>query len=240
LDALADAVRRTGVEIRLGSFVTSIKEVSGGLQLTANGEQHLFDFVISSSSPRQLLSQAPAIGETPYGDAVRNLDSIGAVCVVLALDQSLLTDGTYWLNLPATGADKSGNQFPFLALVEHTNWMDKRRYGGDTLVYCGDYADPNHEYFSMTDDALVERFTAALPLVNPAFDRKWIRKSWVWRAQYAQPVPGLEHSRAIPDLKTPITGLFWASMSQVYPWDRGTNYAIEIGRRVAKRVLDEA
>ena len=28
-----------------------------------------------------------------------------------------------------------------------------------------------------------------------------------------------------------------ASMSHVYPWDRGTNYAVELGRRVAREVL---
>jgi hypothetical protein len=26
-------------------------------------------------------------------------------------------------------------------------------------------------------------------------------------------------------------------MSQVYPWDRGTNYAVEIGRRTAQMIL---
>jgi len=29
-------------------------------------------------------------------------------------------------------------------------------------------------------------------------------------------------------------------MSQVYPWDRGTNYAVEMGRRVARMVMDDA
>jgi hypothetical protein len=26
-------------------------------------------------------------------------------------------------------------------------------------------------------------------------------------------------------------------MSQVYPWDRGSNYAVEMGRRVAREVV---
>jgi protoporphyrinogen oxidase len=117
--------------------------------------------------------------------------------------------------------------------------MDKKHYGDDVLVYCGDYADSRHEYFSLSDESLVERFTAALPAINPSFDKSWIRKSWVWRAPYAQPVPGLNHSRNIPELKTPIRGLWWASMSQVYPWDRGTNFAVEIGRRAARLMLDQ-
>jgi protoporphyrinogen oxidase len=166
-----------------------------------------------------------------------DLESIGAVCVVLALKQSLLTDGTYWLNLPATSSDKRTSKFPFLALVEHTNWMDRARYGGDILIYCGDYVPADHEYFKMSDDEIVEQFTEALPKVNPDFSRDWIRKTWVWRAPYAQPIPGVNHSRKIPDLRTPLPGLYWASMSQVYPWDRGTNFSVEMGRNVAQRIL---
>ena len=40
--------------------------------------------------------------------------------------------------------------------------------------------------------------------VNPAFKPDWIRKSWVWRAPYAQPIPFENHSQNIPALKTPL------------------------------------
>ena len=43
-----------------------------------------------------------------------------------------------------------------------------------------------------------------------------------------------------PDVATPIDGLWLASMSQVYPWDRGTNFAVELGRKVAKRAMDKS
>jgi hypothetical protein len=29
-------------------------------------------------------------------------------------------------------------------------------------------------------------------------------------------------------------------MSQVYPWDRGTNYAVEMGRRVAQLIKTDS
>ncbi len=38
---------------------------------------------------------------------------------------------------------------PFLALVEHTNYIDRQHYGGDHIVYCGDYVTPDHPYLSM-------------------------------------------------------------------------------------------
>lgn len=237
LQALAEAITAKGATIHLSSPVDAIGTQDSKPTLTIKGQLEVFDRVISTASPGLMLKLAPTLKETPYGQQIADLKSIGALCVVLALKHSLLTDGTYWLNLPATSADKSTSQFPFLALVEHTNFMDKSHYGGDVLVYCGDYVPLDHEYFKMTEAELVERFLPTLAQVNPAFKPDWIRKSWVWRAPYAQPIPFVNHSQNIPALKTPLPGVFWASMSQVYPWDRGTNYAVEIGQRVAREAI---
>ncbi|MCB8989783.1 MAG: FAD-dependent oxidoreductase, partial [Ardenticatenaceae bacterium] len=106
-------------------------------------------------------------------------------------------------------------------------------YGGDHIIYCGDYIKTDHAYFSMSQAEIEELFLAALPKINPNFRRDWVRKSWLFRAPYAQPVPLVNHSQNIPDIRTPLPGLYFASMSQVYPWDRGTNFAVEIGRRAA-------
>ena len=82
-------------------------------------------------------------------------------------------------------------------------------------------------------------FTGVLTQFNPEFKPDWVRQSWLAREKYAQPVPLLNHSAHIPAMRTPLPGLYFASMSQVYPWDRGTNYAVEIGRRAARLMLRE-
>ncbi|HZD09794.1 MAG TPA: oxidoreductase, partial [Candidatus Binatia bacterium] len=61
-------------------------------------------------------------------------------------------------------------------------------------------------------------------------------RSWLFRARYAQPVPEVNHSQNIPALHTPLPNLYFASMSQVYPWDRGTNFAVKIGREAAEMI----
>jgi protoporphyrinogen oxidase len=151
---------------------------------------------------------------------------MGAVVLILALDRQL-TDGHYWINLP------KGDEMPFMGLVEHTNYVSPEHYGGDHLVYCGDYLPPDHPYFDYTKGQLLDAYLPGLVKINPDFSPDWIRDDWTFTERYAQPVPLLHHSRNIPPLKTPIPGLWMANMSQVYPWDRGTNYAVELGRRVA-------
>jgi protoporphyrinogen oxidase len=238
LSTLAAQLTARGVNIRLNTPVQEIGLQDMQPTLKVNGETLVFDRVLSTSSPSLMFKLTPLLRETLYGDSITRLRSIGALCVVAALRHQLLTDGTYWLNLPATTPDKKTSRFPYLALVEHTNWMDRAHYGGDHLIYMGDYVPTSHEYFRLSEAELTERFLATLPTFNPAFKPDWVRKTWVFRAPYAQPIPYVNHSGDIPAIETPLPGLYWASMSQVYPWDRGTNYAVEIGRRAAGLMVE--
>ncbi len=233
VNLLGARVQSLGATIHLNTPVNKISLVEMKPTLTTAQGTHTFDWVISTTSPQLMLKMTDGLRDTGYGDQMAALKSIGGLCVVLAIKQQFLKDGTYWLNLPATTTDKTKNDFPFLALVEHTNYMDKSHYGGDHILYLGDYCPPDHEYFTMSEEELVARFLPSLKQVNPAFDESWVRKAWIWRAPYAQPVPFVNHSEAIPPLQTPLPNVIWASMSQVYPWDRGTNYAVEIGKRAA-------
>lgn len=235
IDALTDRVRQQGVQILLNCATTAIEPLPDGrlsLQFQTAPAAELpatFDRVLATVSPQLLSRLAPAL-PADYLASLKQLKSMGAVVLIIALRRQL-TRGHYWINIP------KGKGFPFLALVEHTNFIDPGHYGNDHLLYCGDYLPPDHEYFSLSKEELLERFLPSLSRFNPEFDRSWVKDSWLFRAKYAQPVPPVSHSANIPSLKTPIPGLYWASMSQVYPWDRGTNYAVEIGRRAARLLL---
>ena len=239
VNRLAEVVRERGGQIRLNSPVQSIRsQEDGRLAVTAGDERAIYDNCLVTTSPQLLGKMAPDL-PAGYAGKLTRLKSMGAVVLVLALKHRLM-DGTYWLNLPAESADKSQTDIPFLALVEHTNYIDRGHYGGDHIVYCGDYVTPDHAYLDMSQQELEDLFTGVLTRFNPDFRPEWIRRSWLFRTRYAQPVPGVDHSQFIPEQKTPIANLYFASMSQVYPWDRGTNFAVQIGRQTARMMLDEA
>ncbi|MBI5932390.1 MAG: NAD(P)/FAD-dependent oxidoreductase [Chloroflexi bacterium] len=223
-DLFADRLRAMGVEIRLGAAVKSIKrDAAKGLVVDAEA----FDKVLVTTSPSLMAKMCPDLPEE-YLQGLLELKSMGAVVMTLSLTRQLSSEGYYWFNLPK----ESG--FPFLALVEHTNFVPPENFGGDRIVYAGDYLEHGHEYFSLSDEELLEKFLPAFKKINPEFERDWVKKMWVYKTNYAQPVPLLGHSKNIPAIQTPVDGLYFASMSQVYPWDRGTNFAVEIGRRAAR------
>lgn len=235
MDKLAGVVQQQGATLRLNSPVTHIRQAgAGGWELTVRGpkgEETLHvEAVISTSSPALMAQITPEL-PTEYTAQLHNLKSMGAVVMVLTLKHKLTN--YYWHNLPKEAG------FPFLALVEHTNYMDSKHYGGDHVIYCGDYLNPDHEYFKLSKEELLERFLPAFTRFNPNFDRSWVKEVWLWKAAYAQPIPPVNHSANIPPVRTPLKGLYFASMSQVYPWDRGTNFAVEIGRQVAQMALKD-
>ena len=231
-DEFAAKLSSMGVEIRYNTPVSLIQSTGDGVMLaTPTGEEH-FDQVLVTLSPALMARMAPQLPED-YLKGLLKLKSMGAVILVLSLKHQLSRQGYYWYNLPKAAG------FPFLALVEHTNFVPSENFGGEHILYCGDYLEPDHEYFSLSQEELLNRFMPSFKRINPDFDPSWINQSWLFKTNYAQPIPLVNHSVNIPSIKTPLPGVYFASMSQVYPWDRGTNFAVEIARRAARLMIAE-
>jgi len=231
VDHLAARIRQQGVQIQTGAPVQRVQPLpGGGFEVWSKDQPPAqYDTVLSTVSPRLMAQIAPELPPAYLGQ-LNKLRSMGAVVLTVALKRKL-TDNLYWISLPK----REG--IPLLALVEHTNMIDPAYYDGDHLLYLGNYLDPDHRYFEMSAEELLAEFSPHLAKFNPAFQPDWVTGAWVHRAKYAQPVPPVGYLDLIPDIRTPLPGLYFASMSQVYPWDRGTNYAVEIGRKVATMIL---
>ncbi len=222
-----------GVEICYNTRVSSLQHLEDGgisVRLADGGEEKRFDQVLVTLSPGMMAKMAPDL-PSDYLAGLLKLKSMGAVVMTVSIKHPLSPEGYYWYNIPKQAG------FPFLSLVEHTNFLKPECFGGDHILYIGDYLETDHPNFTKSDEELAEEFLPHLKKINPAFNRNWVNKIWVSKTSYAQPIPLLNHSANIPPIETPIPNLYFASMSQVYPWDRGTNFAVEIGRRAAKLML---
>ncbi|PJE69230.1 amine oxidase, partial [Candidatus Shapirobacteria bacterium CG10_big_fil_rev_8_21_14_0_10_38_14] len=56
----------------------------------------------------------------------------GAISLILELKEKFFADGTYWLNI-------NNANFPFVAVVEHTNFTNPKHYANHHLLYVGGY-----------------------------------------------------------------------------------------------------
>jgi protoporphyrinogen oxidase len=227
-NALADRIAAAGGVIHLGRAVGRIERDGPGLSVAhdfATGGDpttDVFDLVVSTFPTRitaRLTPEMPADWQERHDPG----PALGAHCLILSLDRPL-TDA-YWINLNDPG-------FPFLALVEHTNMRSAAEYGGQHLVYLGSYRPMDDPVLKADPDHLLTEWLPALKRINPALDRRWVKRIWGFAAPFAQPIVTVDYAKRIPPFKTPVEGLWIANMFQVYPHDRGQNYSIELAERV--------
>ncbi len=233
IDRLADACSELGVDIRVGVGVKEIDRLADGPTrfrlLGTDDIQESIDAIIATTPSPILLRLVPDMPE-PYRTQLTSATYQGAVCMLLKLKQPL--SQTYWMNI-------GDERLPFTGIIEHTNFIGPEHYGGWHYVYVSKYVDWDHPYVSMSDDELLDEYEPKLQLVNPAFDRDWIGEMWVFRERAAQPIIGLHYSDKIPAHQTPVPGLYLANTAQIYPEDRGTNYSVDLGNRIAQSVVDD-
>ena len=129
-----------GVEIWLGVRVESIKQDQAGWSLRSGGASESFDKVLVTTSPNLMAKLCPDLPEN-YLKGLLELKSMGAVVMTLSLKHQLSKHGYYWFNLPKDAG------YPMLALVEHTNFVSKEHFGGDHIVYAGDYLEVGSRIF---------------------------------------------------------------------------------------------
>lgn len=143
LDELARQLAAKGAVFHMNTPVSAIGEQDGKPTLTVNGGVQAFDRILATTSPGPLPAGPGAARNALRPERRRTADDWRGLRGA-GYKEQLLTDGTYWLNPPATSPNKRESRFPFLALVEHTNWMERAHYNGDRILYLGDYVPADH------------------------------------------------------------------------------------------------
>lgn len=235
-------IKNLGGEILLNTAVTEIKSSLRGVELyttkqSATIDRHgrhgdlamttHFDKILVTTPTAEFLKIAKL--PTSYINRLKSIKHLSALILVLILKESFFKKGTYWLNI----TDKS---FPFLVMAEHTNFMDKKYYGNKHILYIGNYLPENHPYLKMSAKRLFNIYKPYLKKISPSFPQ-FPLSTQLFFLPNAQPIMTPDYQKIMPDFITPLKNVYLANMDMVYPWDRGVNYAIELGEKAAKILI---
>lgn len=258
LDRLASAIQQNGGALKLGhvvrqvesdssnpelegqrlpGFISELRPAAGGtaplglwaqsrpdrLAVVTDRGRVPCDAVLSTVAPSLLAELAPAL-PSRWRETARRIEYSGVLCTTLVLRHRL--SPIYWMNV-------SDPSVPFGGLIEHTNYIPPSEYGGRHLVYISHYTYPDEEFYALPAQEVMARYLPHLGRVNPAFDESWIEKRVFARDRFAQPIVGVGYAEQVLPYATPVPGLFSASMAQIFPEDRGTNYAVRTGNQSA-------
>ena len=138
------------------------------------------------------------------------------------------------LNIADTGVGLTG-------VIETTTYIDPGLVGGHHLVYLPKYVRPGSPWLTASDNSIIDAWTAWLQVLVPGFDRRWIKHVLVHRERYVEPLHAVGTRDgvpdAVPDLQSPVRGLFLATTSQIYPALTNGESVTQLARRATHAIV---
>jgi protoporphyrinogen oxidase len=231
LEALARDFERRGGRIVLNADVEAIAFQGGrATGVRAGGETIPADAVVSTVTTSRFLKLAAGL-DGPYMEGLRRIPTVGIFCLFLRLTERVTP--FFWVNA-------NDRRVPFAGMIEYTNLNPLPELGGDRILYVPQYLSADDPRYAQTDEEVLRSYTDALALINPAFDRKWIRFSTVFRDRYAQPICLTDYRTTTPTIDTPVANLFLTDSSQLHPHDRTISGSFGLGLEAGRRALGTA
>lgn len=224
-DVLADKITAAGGNILLGKGVDKISSTKKGVEVTCGDKTVLKADTVLATVAEPLFRKMAHLPDKP------GHEHLGATCFTLELDHTFIPN--YWLNI-------NDPTFPFLAVVEHTQMVDSKPYGNRTVVYVGNYVPRDDWRYTTEPDELLKKYLPYLKKLNPEFKKSWIKKWHFAKAPFTQPIVTRDFAKAIPPHQTELPHVFMANMAQIYPEDRGQNYAIDAANKLAPVLRGDA
>jgi protoporphyrinogen oxidase len=228
-EALKSKLTAMSVEFRMNCEAQALEAADGRATAVLTTAGRIPASTVLLTQPLPLIADLfEGTAPRDYIAKLRQIEFLANVCLVLELDRSL--SETYWLNV-------NDPTFPFVGVIEHTNFEPPESYGGRHIVFLSKYLPEFEALFRMSDEEALDFALPHLQRMFPDFRRDWVTAYHVWRARFSQPIVEPNYSRIIPEEDTPLANVFIATMAQIYPEDRGTNYAVREGRRVARKLV---
>jgi protoporphyrinogen oxidase len=230
VEELENRIVASGGELHLSEAVRRIDHRGGSFQIETKDHSFQATRVLAAIPVPDYLEIAGHLLAEGERQQLRQLRATGAICTVLEMSRSL--SPYYWLNI----ADP---EMPFGGLIEHTNYISKERYGGRHILYISNYLFPEHPLFRASKREVLETYTPALVRINRSFDTSWILASYHFRADYAQPLVTPGYRSRIPAMRSSVPGLYLCCMAQIFPEDRGQNFAVVYGEKAARLLTED-
>jgi protoporphyrinogen oxidase len=212
---LAAAVERIAIE---GGRATGVR---------VDGETIPADAVISTATTSRFRQMAPDL-DGPYVEGLARIPTIGIFCLFLRLARPVTP--FFWVNT-------NDPRVPFAGMIEYTNLNPLPELGGDRILYVPQYLSADDPRYAQRDEEVLRRYTDALALIHPAFDRSWVKFSAVFRDRFAQPICLTDYRRTTPSVQTPVENLFLTDSCQLHPHDRTISGSFGLGLEAARRAL---
>jgi protoporphyrinogen oxidase len=155
---------------------------------------------------------------------------LGVVCCVLVLKRAL--SSYYVTNL-------TDEDLPFTGIIEMTNLISKEETAGFHLVYLPKYTSPADPLFEASDNQIWQMFWKSVKRVFPDLSESEIETRYLFRERFVQPLPVIDYSDLVPEMRTSVEGLLLANTTQIVNSTLNNNEMVKIAKRAVTAVGED-
>jgi protoporphyrinogen oxidase len=204
---------------------------------SASGRQILIEF---ENGRREIVDQVVVTVAAPYAARVclelsedersrfNGIQYQGIICASLILRKPLAN--FYVTNI-------TDSWVPFTAVIEMSALVDRKHFGGNTLVYLPKYLTPDDPAFALSDEEVEQMFVDALLRMYPHLDRSDVLCFRVSRVRYVLAISTLDYSEHLPPMKTSISGVHIVNSAHIVNGTLNVNETIQLGEKAAALFL---
>ena len=233
VDGLAKANRERGISITTSHTIQAVQKIGDTYKIKSVDEggreaEYQADIIISTLPyPITNAILGEVLGEV-YVKTQNKRKYLFAVNLILKTKKPIL-EKTYWLNIGA-------KDIPIMCIVQHTNFINSKEYGGDEICYIAWYAEEGNELLKKNEKEMLDFVLPYLQKIAPDLNET-PEVLQLFKAPYAQPIFDEEFLKIPRSFETSASNVYIANMDMTYPYDRGTNYAVQLGKDISNFII---
>lgn len=226
INFLEDKAKKERVRILKGKEVVGVEKNSKNFVLYTREGKFEFNKIIFALQLPIVLKIARKVLPERFVNEMEKIEYLHAVSLVVETDEPIVKD-FYWINV----ADES---LPFMGIFQHTNFINKKNYGNSHIAYIGWYCKKDDFVFKAEKEEILK---FVLPHLRRIGFKGKIKNFFLFKAPFAQPIFDRYFVEHKPSFIFPTKGFYFAGFELSYPYDRGTNYAVKVGKEVSRIVI---
>ena len=218
-------LEQKGIELRPGAPVAAVRDTGNESEVTfADGTSARFDRVVLTLPANRISGIVPQLAHAEH-------ERLGRVVYQGVLCASLLTKkplATYYVTNITDG------WVPFTGVIEMTTLVDRKQFGGNSLVYLPRYLAQDDPFWKASDDEVRETFLTALERMYPDFSRADLIEFRVARARDVLAISTLDYSATtLPPVRTSLPNTFIVNSAQIESGTLNLNETVGLANRQA-------
>ncbi|MGC4034402.1 MAG: NAD(P)/FAD-dependent oxidoreductase [Chitinophagaceae bacterium] len=231
IESFKQKLNEDGVEIKTSCAAKEVKTSANNKPAISfnDGSEKEFDEVIVTLPSGIAANICKGLTATEV-ERLKNVEYLGVICVAVMLDKPI--SQFYVTNITDTWV-------PFTGVIEMSALVDKKNFGGNSLVYLPKYVVADDPLFNQSDEQLRSYFLDNFKKMYPGITDDNIKFAGVARAKHVITVAKMNYSDLLPGVKTSVPGVSIINTSHIKDGTLNVNETVRVAETKLQEIITQ-